>query len=75
MVRKKKQHVFAVIRVDHGINDDVDLQSYITVKEIALTAEEAEREVSRLNVLNLSKGQRYFAQVTRLMDAKAIPAE
>ncbi len=71
MVKKKKQHVFAIIRVDHGINDGVDLKSYITVKEIVLTDEEAELEVSRLNSLNSSKGQIYFAQVTRLIDAVA----
>jgi hypothetical protein len=39
----------------------------ITVKEIVLTKEEAQREVDRLNGLNRNKQSTYFWQLTRLV--------
>jgi hypothetical protein len=72
---------FAVIRADDGPVDDpsrpcgwiVDGEPFITagpssvcVKEVVLTAEEARREVSRLNALNAEKGSKYYWQSTHI---------
>lgn len=38
----------------------------VTVKEIVMTAEEAQREVMRLNRLNASKGCWYYWQATHI---------
>ena len=40
--------------------------AYITVKEVVLCAEEARKEVMRLNKLNMDKGSKYHWQSTHL---------
>jgi hypothetical protein len=67
---KGGEQLFAVVRLDWGGQDRVEelLEhpgSYVTVKEIVPTLEEAEHEVERLNVLNGGKGSVYFWQMTR----------
>jgi hypothetical protein len=72
---------YAVIRVDDGtihhpsrvgefVRDGVALPapgpSNVCVKEIVLSAEEAQREVIRLNKLNSEKGCAYFWQSTHI---------
>lgn len=72
---------YAVIRIDDGpldhpssvseyVIDGVALPapgpSNVTVKEVVATAEEARREVVRLNVLNAGKGCRYYWQATHI---------
>jgi hypothetical protein len=62
--------LYAVVRVDHPNGDSLsrvldDPGTYITVKEVLPTLEDAEREVQRLNTLNAGKGCTYFWQVTR----------
>jgi hypothetical protein len=72
---------YAVIRIDDGALDhpssvhEVPVDgvlvpapgpSNVTVKEIVTTAEEARREVIRLNALNVGKGCRYYWQSTHL---------
>lgn len=58
---KQKTQVYAIVRLDeaHAGEDAV------TVKSIVSTLDEAEREVVRLNQLNVHKGARYFWQATR----------
>ena len=77
-MRRRTEHVtvFAVVRVDPGY-DQRDLATSesgpgimfgefdVTVKEVVATAEEAVREVARLNELNSDKGCRYFWTGTR----------
>jgi hypothetical protein len=57
-----KVQVYAVVRMD----DDLEGEAAITVKEILPTMEEAIKEVDRLNQLNRSKGARYFWQSDEL---------
>jgi hypothetical protein len=72
---------YAVIRIDDGPLDSpsrvteytVDGASLpaagpsnVTVKEVVTTADEARREVIRLNALNAGKGCRYFWQATHI---------
>ena len=64
--------VYVVIRVDHfpGLDASDEHESngpvgrfgefVVNVKEVVTTAEEADREVERLNALNADKGSRYF---------------
>jgi len=72
---------YAVIRIDDGpldhpsgvhefMLDGVAVPapgpSNVSVKEVVTTAEEARREVIRLNALNVGKGCRYFWQATHV---------
>jgi hypothetical protein len=72
---------YAVIRIDDGpldhpsrvrelVIDGVPLPaagpSNVSVKEVVTTAEEARREVIRLNAINAGKGCRYFWQATHI---------
>lgn len=72
---------YAVIRIDDGpldhpsrvrefVVDGVTMPtagpSNVSVKEVVTTAEEARREVMRLNALNTSKGCKYFWQATHI---------
>ena len=71
----------AVIRIDDGPLDSPSRvceytvdgvvlpapgPSNVKVKEVVTTAEEAQREVMRLNALNAGKGCRYFWQATHI---------
>lgn len=56
-----KVQVYAVVRID----DYLEGEAEITVKEILPTMEKAIKEVDRLNQLNSSKGAHYFWQTTR----------
>lgn len=60
------EHVYAVVRADTFQPDDVPQEERITVKKIVLSQENAEREVARLNALNIDKGVIYFWQMTRM---------
>ena len=73
--KTKHETVFAVVRRDHYPGREQDPDSWsppqicggeysYTVKEIVLSAEEAQREVGRLNLLNKDKGCRYFWEGT-----------
>ena len=73
--KTKHETVFAVVRRDHhpGHEHDPDSSSpplicggeyWYTVKEVVLSAEEAQREVDRLNLLNKDKNCRYFWEGT-----------
>ncbi len=72
---------YAVVRIDDGpldhpssvgefLLDDVMMPapgpSNVSVKEVVATAEEARREVMRLNALNAEKGCRYYWQATHI---------
>jgi hypothetical protein len=72
---------YAVIRIDDGpVDHPSSVQEFmlegvlvpapgpsnVTVKEVVASAEEAHREVARLNTLNAGKGCRYFWQATRV---------
>ncbi|HYV36749.1 MAG TPA: hypothetical protein VE988_13665 [Gemmataceae bacterium] len=72
---------YAVIRIDGGpVDHPSRVQEFmldgvlvpapgpsnVTVKEVVASAEEARREVARLNALNAGKGCRYFWQATRV---------
>ena len=59
-------HVYAIIRIDSFLGDDIPLEHKVTVKKIMRDADEAEREVERLNRLQKDGGVRYFAQITRI---------
>lgn len=61
-VKAPKVQVFAVVRFDEFIGDELDA---ISVVEILSTEEEASREMDRLNTLNGEKGARYFVRATR----------
>ena len=62
---------YAVLRVD-AVDELspsrlwVEPGSFVTVKEVLATQEEAEREVERLTALNADKGCLYFWQFTRV---------
>ena len=64
---KRKQHVYAVIRVDGFDDPAASLEDRITVKEIVSSLEAAQGEVARLNKLNGPNRARYFWQTTRLI--------
>lgn len=72
---------FAVIRIDDGaINHESHVNEFVVngtvlpalgpsnvrVKEVVTTAEEARREVIRLNALNADKGCKYYWQATHI---------
>jgi hypothetical protein len=59
---KDKTQVFAVIRIDRGVEISEDS---ISVVKVVAEREEATREVERLNSLNAAKGAFYFWQATR----------
>lgn len=63
-----KEHVWAIIRVEREITNP---EWHITVTKILRSQAAAEQEVARLNVLNESKGCRYFCQTTRLIHRQA----
>jgi hypothetical protein len=62
----RKQQVYAIVRIDRfdsgGAPEDA-----VTVKEIVLSLDAAEKEVTRLNALNGPKGAKYFWQATRII--------
>jgi hypothetical protein len=60
------QHAFAIIRIDEYSDPETPIEHRITVKKIVLDAEDAEREVERLNRLRAGKRGRYFSQITRI---------
>jgi hypothetical protein len=66
-MRRTKQHVFAVVRVDEFHTPDVPWNIRVTVKEIVMSEQEARLEVQRLNDLKKDKRCIYFWQVTRLV--------
>ena len=64
---------YAIVRVEsHLTRSDTPRDqkspgpSDVTVKEVVLSSDEAEREVERLNRLDASKGCRYYWQLTRI---------
>ena len=57
-----RQHVYAVIRIDHDMEN---CQDAIAIKEILPDEREAFKEVERLNKLNSDKGCEYFVRLTR----------
>ena len=74
--RTEHRSVFAVVRVSQGyphqdlagseVGPGILFNEFdVTVKEIVTTAEEAEREVARLNHLNATQDCRYFWTGTR----------
>lgn len=65
---RKKQQVFAVIRIDEFQGLNTALKDKVYVKEIVSTQEVAELEVERLTRINAGKGCRYFWQTTRFVE-------
>ena len=63
---KRKQQVYAIVRIDR-FNSDASPEDMVTVKEIVSSIETARAEVARLNALNGPKGAEYFWQTTRLI--------
>ncbi|KNY25482.1 hypothetical protein [Pseudobacteroides cellulosolvens] len=61
---KGATHVYAIIRIDKFIDD---YKNAVTVKEVVLSLEDAEKEVERLNRINSDKDCLYFWQTTRLI--------
>lgn len=71
---------YVVLRVDEGVSVDakgltferdgknipVAGPSGVSIKEVVMTAEEAQNEVMRLNELNADKGSTYYWQTTHL---------
>jgi hypothetical protein len=67
---KGAEPLFAVVRLDRPFDGDLarlfdQPTDYVVVKEVLPSADEAEREVERLNALNGGKGCVYFAMQTR----------
>ena len=67
-MKRQSKHLYAVIRVDKDYSESEPWESRISVKEVVLTPEEAEKEVERLNQLNGLKNDYYFWQTTRLVE-------
>jgi hypothetical protein len=70
VMAKGAEPLFAVVRLDRPYDGDPDRlfdnpSSYVVVKEVLPTSDEAEREAERLNALNADKGAVYFATPTR----------
>lgn len=67
------KHVFVVMRAERLPADrPVDLNLYVTAKEVVPTEAEAEAEVARLTALNAGKGCTYFFQSAKLyLDGEA----
>jgi hypothetical protein len=66
----KAEHLFAVIRLDIPDRPDLDRMleypgDYFIVKEVLPTEEEADREVERLNAVNVGKNCVYWSTITR----------
>ncbi|HQU43181.1 MAG TPA: hypothetical protein VNH11_16345 [Pirellulales bacterium] len=62
------EHGYAIVRIDEFLLPTAPLESCISVKAVLDDADEAEREVVRLNHL-AGEGIRYFCQTTRLKRA------
>ena len=60
------KHAYAIIRIDEFLDADTPIEHRISVKKVVREADEAEREVERLNDLQRDRGVRYFSQITRL---------
>ena len=81
-VSAKQQYVLAhvVVRVERDASGDTTVMTFerggkvipaagpngVTVKEVVMSAEEAQNEVIRLNALNADKGCTYYWQTTHL---------
>ncbi len=69
MVKQTWDYLFVVFRIDEWrlrtSSDPSEADTCITIKEVLPTAEEAEREVARLNALAETKECRYFYQRAR----------
>jgi hypothetical protein len=66
----KAEHLYAVVRFDPPADEAVDSivespDTFITVKELLPTQEEADREVERLSALSEGKDCVYFSTITR----------
>ena len=66
VTRNRPKQVYAVIRLDHFLQEDIPLPDRVIVKEIVSDLRIAESEVKRLNKLRDDKGHEYFWQATRL---------
>lgn len=69
----KHDHVFAIIRIDDFHDDGTPIEERIAVTKVLWDAEDANREVERLNELNRDKRSRYFLQITRLEKGECQP--
>lgn len=58
---------YAVVRVDHFLDDVATLENRVTVKEVVMSEQKANQEVERLMKLNRTKGSVYFCCSTRLI--------
>lgn len=57
---------------EYATQFDTTVEQQITVVKVLEDAEEAESEADRLNHLNGAKGVRYWAQVTRMLEAGSV---
>ena len=64
---RTKEPVYAVVRVDKFVPDSSSWTNRVTVKEIVMTQELAEKEVARLTKLQEGKDCEYFWQTTQLV--------
>ena len=66
---RKKQQVFAILRVDEFLGDmDIPIENKVTVKQIVSSRAVAEREVERLSRVNADKQCRYLWKPTRFVE-------
>jgi hypothetical protein len=64
---RKKQPIYAVVRVDKFLPASAAWTNRVTVKEVVTTQKLAEEEVARLSKLQGGSDCEYFWQTTRLV--------
>lgn len=69
MTSQDRAEVYAVVRFDGFIGQEVPPELALTIKEVLPTLEEAQREARRLNDLVTDKNIKYFVQATRWFPA------
>jgi len=67
---RMKRPAYAILRIDDFQEEGTPIENRVTVVQVRLEMEAAEREVERLSSLNGERGCRYRLQATRLVDSR-----
>ena len=65
-----KRPAYAILRIDDFQGERTPIENRVTVVQVRLEMEAAEKEVERLNSLNGEKGCHYKLQTTRLVEGR-----
>ena len=71
----KREHVYALLRLDEFHEADAPVEARVTVKKILREKQRAERELKKLNKLYANENCRYWLQETLLLSVDSIETE